>query len=121
MGMAETKTYPGGCHCGNVRYEVSTDLKQVISCNCSICSKKAHLLTFVPPEQFKLLAGEGKTTDYQFNTKNIHHLFCSTCGIGSYGHGTGPDGKPMFAINVRCLEGVDVSELKVMPFDGKSR
>ena len=118
--MAEKKTYTGGCHCGSVRYKVTTDLSQVISCNCSICSKKGHLLTFVPTDAFELSSGEGKVTDYQFNRMNIHHLFCSTCGISSYGTGTGPDGKRMYSINVRCLEGVDLSALKVTPFDGAS-
>jgi hypothetical protein len=118
--MAEKKTYKGGCHCGKVRYEVTTDFGQVISCNCSICAKKGHLLTFVPPEQFHLVSGEG-LTDYQFNTKNIHHLFCPVCGVSSYANGTGPGGKPMYSVNVRCLDDVDVSALAVTPFDGKSR
>jgi hypothetical protein len=119
--MPETKTYAGGCHCGKVRYDVTTDLSTVISCNCSICSKKGHLLTFVTPDNFKLHSGEGQLTDYQFNNNVIHHLFCPVCGIGSYATGKGPDGKQMFSINVRCLEGVDVGSLKLTPFDGKSR
>ena len=28
------KTYTGGCQCGAVRYEVSADIGEVISCNC---------------------------------------------------------------------------------------
>ena len=120
-GMAnETKTYKGGCHCGQVKFEVETGLGQVVACNCSICSKKGHLLMFVAPDKFKMLAGEEGLTDYQFNKKNIHHLFCSRCGIGSFGHGVGPDGKKMFAINARCLEGLDFEKLSVMNFDGKS-
>src|SRR5687768_16117972 len=82
--MTDTKTYSGGCHCGKVRYEVTADLSQVMECNCSICAKKASLLTFVGPDQFKLLSGESEVSDYQFNTKNIHHLFCKTCGIHSF-------------------------------------
>lgn len=78
------------------------------------------MLTFVPEEQFKLLAGEQAQTDYQFNTKNIHHLFCSTCGVRCFGHGVGPDGKPMYAVNVRTLEDVDLDALQVTKFDGKS-
>jgi hypothetical protein len=115
------KTYRGGCHCGNVRYEVQTDLANVISCNCSICSRVGYVLTFVPPEHFKLLAGEGAQTDYQFNTKNIHHLFCSTCGVRSFGRGTGPGGAAMYAINVRTLDGVDADALPIKKVDGKSR
>ena len=113
------KTHTGGCHCGKVRYEVTTDLAQVIDCNCSICSKKAHVLTFVPEAEFKLLSGEGALTDYQFNKHVIHHLFCSTCGISSFGRGKKPDGTPMVSINVRCLDDVDVGSLNVHHFDGK--
>ena len=118
--MAEVQSYQGSCHCGNVRYEVNTDLSSVMACNCSICSRSGYLLTFVPEDQFKLLAGKDATTDYQFNKKNIHHRFCSTCGVRSYAHGTGPGGRAMVAINVRCLEGVDPGNLEITPVDGKS-
>ena len=118
--MTEAKTYEGGCHCGKIRYKATTGLQPVIECNCSICSKRGYQLTFVPPESFELLAGEGAATDYQFNTKKIHHLFCPTCGVSSYGWGIGPDGKKMMSVNVRCLEGVDASTLKITHYDGKN-
>ena len=118
--MPEAKRYEGGCHCGKVRYEVTTDLGKVISCNCSICMKRGSLLTFVPAAQFKLLSGEQELTDYQFNKMHIHHLFCSTCGIGSFATGAGPKGDKMFAVNVRCLEGVDPASLTPTPYDGRS-
>lgn len=119
--MSEAQRYTGSCHCGNVRYEVTTEIGRVISCNCSICSRTGALLTFVSEEQFKLLSGEDAQRDYQFHTKKIHHLFCSNCGVRSYGWGTGPDGKKMISINVRCLEGVDVDSLEIQRFDGRSR
>jgi hypothetical protein len=118
--MTETKKYTGSCHCGSVRFEVQGDFSQVISCNCSICARAAYLLTFVPEAQFTLLSGEDQLSDYQFNRKRIHHLFCKTCGIHSFGRGTGGDGKPMCAINVRCLEGLDPDELSIKKFDGRS-
>jgi len=118
--MSSSKTYRGSCHCGQVRFEVQADLAGVVACNCSICGRVGHLLTFVPEEQFKLLAGAKAQTDYQFNKKNIHHLFCSTCGVRCFGHGTGPNGEPMYAVNVRTLEGVDLDALQVTKFDGKS-
>jgi hypothetical protein len=118
--MANAKPYTGSCHCGKVSYEITAELGQVIACNCSMCGRKGHLLTFVAPDQFKLLSGEGATTDYQFNTKNIHHLFCSTCGVSAYGWGTGRDGGKMYSINARCLEGVDPDALDVKKVDGKS-
>jgi hypothetical protein len=119
--MANEQTYKGSCHCGNVSYEVKTDLEQVISCNCSICSKKGYLLNFVTPERFHLVSGDEKSlTDYQFNKHMIHHLFCPTCGIQAFARGKKRDGSPMIAVNVRCLEGVEPGQLKITPVDGRS-
>lgn len=119
--MTEARTRTGGCHCKKVRWEATGSFDSAISCNCSICSKKATLLSFIPAEQFRLLSGEDALTDYQFNKHVIHHLFCSTCGIASFSRGAMPDGKPMVAINVRCLDDVDLDAVKVDTFDGKSR
>ena len=115
------QTYAGGCQCGKVRYEATTDLGEVISCNCSRCAKLGWLLTFVPAQDFKLISGDGATTDFQFNKHAIHHLFCATCGIESFARGKGPGGAEMAAVNVRCLDGVDLDSLDVKRVDGGSR
>lgn len=113
--------YTGGCHCGKVRFEAYMDIKDAISCNCSMCSKRGSLLVFVPEENFTLLSGEDLLTDYQFNKKVIHHFFCSTCGILSFGQGSGPDGKPMRAVNIRCLDDLDFESVPLVKYDGKSK
>ena len=77
-------------------------------------------MAFAPVSSFELLTGEGEQTDYQFNKKNVHHLFCSTCGVRSFGRGTGPGGVAMCMINVRCLAGVDLKALAIKEVDGKS-
>jgi hypothetical protein len=117
--MSDVPARQGGCHCGKVRFEAKADLGKVISCNCSICAKQGLWLTFVPSKDFKLLSGEDNLRDYQFASKRIHHLFCTDCGVESFGRGTAPDGGETYAINVRCLDGVDVSTLSPGPFDGK--
>lgn len=113
-------TYQGGCHCQNVRYQVQIDLTQIISCNCSICHKRGSVLGFVQESQFTLLKGQDEQTDYQFHKMNIHHLFCKKCGISAFATGTGPDGMKMIAVNVRCLDGIDVAELNPVAVDGRS-
>ena len=119
--MAETKTFTGGCHCGEVRFEVTADVSSVTACNCSICQKRGALWTFVSPERFALRAGSDDLRDYQFAKKVIHHLFCPQCGVGSFSRGHSPkSGQEMIAINVRCLDDVDITGLKVTPFDGRS-
>jgi hypothetical protein len=117
--MAQTKTYAGGCHCGRVRYEVTTELTNVIACNCSICTKRGALWAFTGADQFVLQSGADELTDYQFNKRIIHHLFCQNCGVGTFSRGKGPDGRDSVAINVRCLDDLDVGTLNVMPFEGK--
>jgi len=118
--MAETRKYTGGCHCGRLMFEVDTDLSTAISCNCSICTKRGLVLTFVTPEQFTLTKGsERELTKYQFNKKVVDHLFCPDCGVEAFGTGKMPTGQTMYAINVRCLEGVDVAALTPRPVDGR--
>lgn len=119
--MSETQPSQGGCQCGKVRYQVTVDLSQpVISCNCSMCGRSGTLLTFVPADRFQLLAGEDALTDYKFNKHVINHLFCKTCGIKSFARGKGPDG-PTVAVNVRCLDDIDLDRLTIKPYDGKSK
>lgn len=113
------KTYSGSCHCGAVQFEVAAEIAAACACNCSICGRAGWLMVSVPPEQFTLKAGEGKQTDYQFGAKTMHHLFCTTCGVRSFGTFT-MDGKERVVVNLRCLEGLDVEALPLEKFDGKS-
>jgi hypothetical protein len=113
--------HKGGCHCGNVRYSVEiAAFEPVISCNCSMCQKRGSLLTFVPADSFTLEKGADALTEYLFNKHVIHHKFCSTCGILPFAEGKGPDGKAMVAINVRCLDDIDLKSLNVTEFDGRN-
>ena len=114
------ETHAGGCHCGAVRFEAPVELSQVIQCNCSICTKRGVLWSFLPASQVKFIKGERAVMDYQFGSKKLHHLFCPNCGVGSFSRGQSPKGEEMVAINVRCLDDLDATKLKPIPFDGKS-
>lgn len=112
--------HSGSCHCGKVSFEVEMTLKNALSCNCSICQKRGSLLDFVPETQFKLKSGAGELQEYLWNKKAIHHTFCKTCGILPFAKATGPDGTKMVAINLRCIDGVDLKSLSIQEFDGRS-
>ncbi|MBA2124778.1 aldehyde-activating protein [Hyphomicrobium methylovorum] len=118
--MSNLTTWTGGCHCGHVRFEVETDLAQLVSCNCSICQKRGSILAFVPAANFNLISGDSDLTDYQFGGKTIHHLFCKVCGVASFARGEKGTSGPMVAVNVRCLDGVDAGDLRPSMFDGRS-
>ncbi|MGE3149902.1 MAG: GFA family protein [Pseudorhodoplanes sp.] len=118
--MAESY-HTGGCHCGQVRYDVTLDLGNVVTCNCSICTKHGFIWSFVPADRFRLKSGADMTSDYQFNKHVIHHLFCKECGTESFARGTAPDGNETVAVNVRCLDKIDIAALKPAMIDGRSR
>ncbi len=112
--------YKGSCHCGRIRFEAEGQLDGAMACNCSICSRKGSLLWFIPRDRLTLLTPEADVSTYTFNKHVIRHRFCATCGIHPFGEGTDPAGKRVAAINIRCLEGVDLAAVPVKHFDGRS-
>lgn len=113
-------THKGSCHCGRVAFEVDGDIDGAMSCNCSICQRKGSLLWFVPRDRLRLTTPDEAASTYTFNKHVIRHRFCPVCGIHPYGEGSDPKGNRMAAINVRCLEDVDLASFPVKTFDGRS-
>jgi len=112
--------YKGSCHCGKIAFEVEGELTGAMACNCSICSRKGSLLWFVPRDKFHLLRSPAEVGTYTFNKHVIKHHFCQTCGIHPYAEAVDPKGNPMAAINIRCLEDIDLATVRVKNFDGRS-
>lgn len=112
--------YKGSCHCGNISFQVEGEIDSALACNCSICSRKGSLLWFVPRERLQLQSTEIAPSTYTFNKHLIQHRFCPTCGIHPYGEGVDPKGNAMAAINLRCVEGIDLEGIPVHKFDGRS-
>ena len=113
--------YQGSCHCGRIAYEVDANIEQVMECNCSHCSRKGYLLWFGPRSVLKLKTPESDLGTYTFNKHVIQHRFCPTCGIHPYGEGSDAKGNRMAAVNVRCLEGIELESIPVTHFDGRSK
>ena len=114
-------THTGSCHCGQVKFEVDGEITSALACNCSICQRKGSLLWFVPRGQLRVTAGEEALATYTFNRHVIKHRFCPTCGIHPFGEGTDPKGNAMAAINIRCLEDIDLDAVPVQHYDGRSK
>lgn len=113
--------HTGSCHCGNVKFEVEGEIDGALVCNCSICARKGALLWFVPRDALHLLTPQDGLRTYTFNQHVIQHRFCPTCGIHPFAEAVDPTGRPMAAINLRCVEGVDVDAVPVRHYDGRSR
>lgn len=95
-------TYAGACHCGAVRFEISSDFPELTTCDCSICRLKNALMVKVHESRFRLLAGTEFLSEYRFHTHTATHYFCRVCGIYPFHRKrVTPD---HYGINVFCLK-----------------
>jgi hypothetical protein len=108
----------GGCHCGDVRFEVDAPARLVVhACNCSICEMTGYVHLIVPASRFRLVRGRESLCEYRFNTGTARHLFCRRCGVKSfYVPRSNPDG---YSVNVRCLDAEPARSVTIEPFDGR--
>jgi hypothetical protein len=110
--------YRGTCHCGRVSFELLAKLDYVVDCNCSVCRRMGALWHGASEQQLRILTGEEDLTLYQFNTMTAKHYFCRHCGIHPFIRPRlDPD---KWAVNVRCIDAVNASTLRVVPFDGEN-
>ncbi|KAL4902714.1 hypothetical protein BDW74DRAFT_180416 [Aspergillus multicolor] len=114
--------YRGNCHCGTVKFsfKLSALLEEleVVSCNCSICTKNGYLMVYPKASDTKRDHEEDAVKEYRFASKQFPHYFCVTCGTSVYAKG--PEGSDIMAVNARTLEGIDVEKLKLKKVDGRS-
>ncbi|MNO10174.1 hypothetical protein D3C81_2338590 [compost metagenome] len=50
----------------------------------------------------------------------ISHHFCANCGCAPFGFGVGAKGEETAAVNVRCIENLDLNALTRIPYDGRN-
>ena len=109
-------TYQGSCHCGEVRFEVTLDPDDSVRFAPSLPLQDDHIINRVAEAQFKLLTPLENLTLYQFNKRIAKHYFCPTCGIYTFHRPrTAPE---MWGVNVRCLDGVNVSTIEIKQVQG---
>lgn len=74
---------------------------------------------FVPRDALRLATAAADMGTYRFNRHQIAHHFCPVCGVAPFAEGE-HDGHSTAAVNVRCLEGVELAGLKVRQVDGRA-
>ena len=121
------QTYSGSCHCGNIKFEVDADLDHVRSCDCSICKKRGALIHRVEEDCLRLLTPLKEMSLYQWHTRTAKDYFCPKCGILPFRRPRALTESEIeagmvpftgWAINVRCLVGVDLSTIPVKKIYG---
>ena len=121
------KTYKGSCHCGRVQFEIDADIDHLRSCDCSICRRRGALNFRIPKSQLRMLTPMEDLALYQWGSMTAEDYFCPTCGILPFRRPSDPTPQELregvkpfdgWAVNVRCLEGVDLESLPVRPIFG---
>jgi hypothetical protein len=114
------RCYRGSCHCGRVRFELTAEIDHVRVCDCSICRRRGALIIRVDEADLRLLTPLAELTLYQWGSFTAKDYFCPTCGVLSFRRPSHPTQGELargvrpfegWAVNVRCLEGVDVDAL----------
>jgi len=120
-------TYRGACHCGRVRFEVDATIDHVRACDCSICRRRGALNFRVRKEALRLLTPWEALSLYEWGTRTAKDYFCPVCGILPFRRPSDPTPQELqegvepfdgWAVNVRCLEGVDVEMLPIKRIHG---
>jgi len=115
-------SYRGSCHCGRVRFEVDADIDHVRVCDCSVCTRRGALNHRVPKDRLRLLTPWEDLALYQWGSMTAQDYFCKTCGILPFRRPSDPTPNELrsgvepfdgWAVNVRCLEGVDIASIPV--------
>lgn len=120
--------HSGSCHCGAVRFEVNADIDHVRACDCSICSKRGLLTFRVRRDALRLLTPWETMTVYEWGTRTAEDHFCRTCGVLPFRKPSRPTPEETargvtpfdgWAINVRCIETIDLATLPRVVVEGR--
>lgn len=117
--MSSFVSLTGGCHCGAVRFTAKVDqAREVLDCNCSICSRTGYLHVFVSHGDFVLERGKDALISYRFGSGEAEHLFCRHCGIKSFYQ---PRSHPeCYSVHLKCIDDVKGWEPTIVKFDGQN-
>ena len=122
MNTGGTQIWQGACHCHRTRFTITADIDHSRICDCSICHQRGALIFRAEEDQFTLHTSLSDMTLYEWGTGTAKDNFCKTCGILPFRRprvqtaDEAIEGLPVFsgwAINARCLEGLDVSQLPI--------
>lgn len=104
----------GGCHCGNVRFELDWPDGSRIparACGCSFCVKHGGVWTAHPAARLVVeVTDPGLMRHYEFGTRTAGFHVCGNCGVVPFVT-SDIDGRRYAVVSVNAFEDVDPSLL----------
>jgi hypothetical protein len=127
MPTGSRTTYRGSCHCGFVRFEFDALIDHARECDCSICRRRGALIFRIEQSALRISRPLVALAVYRWGTKSGADYFCPHCGILPFRRPSQPteqelaDGVEPFdgwAINLRCIDGLDLDTLPRVRIEG---
>lgn len=108
----------GGCHCGNVTWQLDEKPESATACNCTVCRRYGALWAYDYLGEGIRVSGETKR--YVHGDKMLGFHFCGECGCVAYWLGVKahPDGRLRIAVNLRLTDPEPVADVPIRHFEG---
>ena len=120
------KTFPGGCHCGNVRYVYEAGLEPaqwpVRRCTCSYCLRYGARYTSHSHSRLAVTVLYASMVQrYEFGTKTAEFFRCARCGVMLLASSLS-DGRRIAVLNANTLDDIESLPLQCTDsdFDGET-
>ena len=106
---------------------MDADIDHVRACDCSVCVRRGALNHRVAKEKLRLLVPWDDLALYQWGSRTAKDYFCPVCGILPFRRPSDPTWQELqegvepfdgWAVNVRCLEGIDLEAIPVKKIYG---
>lgn len=119
--------YQGSCHCGGIKFEVEAEIDHVRVCDCSVCRRRGALIHRVPEAALRLLSSWKDLSLYQWGSESAKDYFCPVCGVLPFRRPSDPTSQELergvqpfagWAVNIRCLDNVDIEAISVQKVNG---
>lgn len=76
--------HSGGCYCGSIRYEATSDPQFAMQCHCRECQYITggypNAIVLFALDDFRFISGEPATFSRSDLDKPVKRFFCPTCG-----------------------------------------
>jgi len=109
--------YKGQCHCGKIKFSVSTAPKQLVDCNCSLCHRIGALWGHVPISSVNIEAPPESAIGYVQGDKTLAVQTCRHCGCTTHYESLQAEGEIM-AVNFRMCSAEVINQFQIRKFDG---
>jgi hypothetical protein len=125
MSVLEMRLIKGGCHCGNIKFELGWPANNseipARACTCTFCVKHGGVWTSNPAGTLTIRFADAKqVSEYAFGTRTATFHVCRQCGVVPVVT-SNIEGRTHAVVSVNALEDVDPATLRRAPisFDGE--